>query len=125
MCCRQNNIAGVYSFASPRNKEATGPLERFNKLFEHPMYKPLLGLTKAESLRRVQMTHETYAEVRRKSLHRLSRYGCWMSLQRGDLGCWLHGAGCGGCERKYWPGKAREVHLRMVSWSVSDVAVHK
>ncbi|GAX86609.1 hypothetical protein CEUSTIGMA_g14017.t1, partial [Chlamydomonas eustigma] len=57
------DIPGVYAFASPLNKSATGPLSNFSRLFDSPVYKPLLGHTKAESLRRIQLTKDTYAEV--------------------------------------------------------------
>lgn len=60
---RRRDIPGVFSFASPRNKAISGPLDRFARLLETPIYKPLLGHTKAESLRRLQMTKDTYAEV--------------------------------------------------------------
>ena len=60
---RKGDIPGVYAFASPLNKTATGPLSNFARLFDSPAYKPLLGHHKAESLRRIQLTAETYAEV--------------------------------------------------------------
>ena len=38
-------IAIVYDFASPDNKEVTGPLPRFTKMVQHPMYAPLSHCT--------------------------------------------------------------------------------
>mmetsp|Transcript_14412 Transcript_14412/g.31170 ORF Transcript_14412/g.31170 Transcript_14412/m.31170 type:complete len:355 (+) Transcript_14412:83-1147(+) len=60
---RQENIAGVYQFASPMNKAQTGPLERFAQLLSNPMYRPLLGHSKHESLRKMQVAEDAYAEV--------------------------------------------------------------
>lgn len=31
-------IEAAFNFASPRNKEATGPLDRFRRLFDTPVY---------------------------------------------------------------------------------------
>ena len=40
-----------------------GPLSNFTQLFDSPKYKPLLQHAKAESLRRIQLTRDNYAEV--------------------------------------------------------------
>jgi hypothetical protein len=36
-------IARTFKFASPANKQVTGPLSRFSKLFDHPRYSPMLN----------------------------------------------------------------------------------
>lgn len=35
-------IEAAFNFASPANKEVTGPLDRFRKLFETPAYAPMI-----------------------------------------------------------------------------------
>ncbi|KAG1680136.1 hypothetical protein FOA52_000249 [Chlamydomonas sp. UWO 241] len=60
---RQRDVARVFAFASPDNRAATGPVERFGEMLESPMYKALLGHSNAETLRRIQLTPDTYAEV--------------------------------------------------------------
>jgi len=36
-------LAQCWAFASPGNREATGPLERFGELLRNPVYRGLLG----------------------------------------------------------------------------------
>lgn len=40
---RTGDTATVFAFASPANRRATGPLERFAALLESPIYRPLVG----------------------------------------------------------------------------------
>lgn len=35
-------IEATFNFASPQNKEATGPLDRFRRLFDTPAYAPMI-----------------------------------------------------------------------------------
>ena len=41
-------IAITFDFASPQNKEATGPLERFAEMVKGPVYAPMLNFKSAE-----------------------------------------------------------------------------
>ena len=50
---RERDYARVYAFASPANKESTGPLDRFAAMLDNPLYRPLLGHQPGAS-RRVQ-----------------------------------------------------------------------
>ncbi|MBC7921110.1 MAG: DUF4864 domain-containing protein [Ferruginibacter sp.] len=40
---QDNGIAVAFNFASPTNKAATGPLNRFKLLVRNPLYEPLLN----------------------------------------------------------------------------------
>ena len=82
---RRNDIPGVYTFASPMNKSATGPLDNFARLFDSPAYKPLLEHIKSESLRRIQLTRDTYAEVLGSNIMTCS--GCIISEWNYTLNC--------------------------------------
>jgi hypothetical protein len=42
-----HGIATTFSFASPENQRATGPLERFTLLVKNPQYRPMLGFRRA------------------------------------------------------------------------------
>lgn len=48
-------IRAAFNFASPSNREATGPLPRFQTLFDNPAYRPMLNHQFAE-----------YSDVQRK-----------------------------------------------------------
>lgn len=41
-------IRAAFNFASPSNRRATGPLERFRTLFDTPMYGPMIDHTAAQ-----------------------------------------------------------------------------
>jgi hypothetical protein len=41
-------IRAAFNFASPANRRATGPLERFTTLFDTPMYGPMIDHTAAQ-----------------------------------------------------------------------------
>ena len=60
---KRGDVAGIWRYASPANKAATGPLSRFEKVLSSPMYSPLMNHASSESLKRIQMTHKVYAEV--------------------------------------------------------------
>jgi len=86
-------IETAFRFASPANKEATGPLGRFRTLFDGPQYGPMIdhraasiGAVQAEGGRAqvgVVLTTEAGRQV--GYLFRLSRQtdaphkGCWMT----------------------------------------------
>jgi hypothetical protein len=40
---QRNDIEATFRFASPANRMQTGPLERFTRLFDNPVYSPMLG----------------------------------------------------------------------------------
>jgi len=50
---QERDYARVFAFASPANKEATGPIDRFATMLDTPSYRPLLGHRPGAS-RRVQ-----------------------------------------------------------------------
>lgn len=57
-------MAPVFAHASPENKSATGPVERFAfMLRHHPAYAPLMGHLEAETVQRLQPSESTYMEV--------------------------------------------------------------
>lgn len=44
----EDGIETAYRFASPSNRENTGPLENFRTLFDNPVYEPMVGHREAE-----------------------------------------------------------------------------
>ena len=86
-------IATVFRFASPGNRAATGPLDRFTRMVHGPTYRDMLGFETAlygamriESDRAVQSVTLVHAGGRRVSyVFGLSRQtggpcdGCWMT----------------------------------------------
>lgn len=52
---RVGDVAGVFSFASPQNQQATGPVERFAAMLRGDIYRPLLNHEAADVLRSIQM----------------------------------------------------------------------
>lgn len=86
-------IEAAFRFASPANKRATGPIDRFRTLFDTPTYEPMLGHERARySAPQVQAQTArvgvilTAADGRRVGyLFRLSKQpeaphaGCWMT----------------------------------------------
>jgi hypothetical protein len=52
---RQGDAPGVFRFASPSNRAATGPPGRFAAMLAAPPYRPLLAHEAADLLRSVQM----------------------------------------------------------------------
>jgi uncharacterized protein DUF4864 len=44
-------IATTFEFASPANREETGPLERFASMIKNPAYRPMLGFRSATRAR--------------------------------------------------------------------------
>lgn len=54
----------MFAHASPQNKAATGPVERFAfMLRQHPAYAPLMRHYSAETVQRLQPSESTYMEV--------------------------------------------------------------
>lgn len=45
---KDRGIAVTFDFASPANREATGPLDRFAALVKNPFYRPMLNHQRAE-----------------------------------------------------------------------------
>lgn len=88
-----DGIAATFRFASPANKEMTGPLARFAQLFDIPQYRPMINHQGATV--ELKSVDETAAEVVAEivdedgSIHqyrfRLSRQSdgeftnCWMT----------------------------------------------
>lgn len=61
---QQQDARGVYAFASPSNKYATGgSIERFATLLRNPLYRPLMGHQRATSLQRLQASATQFLEV--------------------------------------------------------------
>lgn len=56
------DFATVFSFASPENKDATGPLERFRGMVES-QFSTLVQHRESRSLNRVQVNESTYMEL--------------------------------------------------------------
>jgi hypothetical protein len=52
---RIGNIEGCFRFASPANRAATGPVDRFTRLLLSPTYRPLVRCRAAEILRAEQV----------------------------------------------------------------------
>lgn len=86
-------IEAAFNFASPANKEATGPLSRFRTLFDTPQYAPMIdheGATYSDArvqdgVARVGVILTTDEGTRVGYLFQLSRQtsppheGCWMT----------------------------------------------
>lgn len=86
-------IEATFNFASPRNKEATGPLPRFRRLFDTPAYAPMIDHQNATyspvdstgALARVGVILTTKDGERVGYLFQLSRQrtppheNCWMT----------------------------------------------
>ncbi|MEM1116029.1 MAG: DUF4864 domain-containing protein [Bacteroidota bacterium] len=85
-------IAAAFRFASPGNRAATGPLDRFARMVKGPVYRDMLGFARAdyepmrvEGRRAVQRVTLTHADGRRVA------YVFELSQQRGGDcdGCWM------------------------------------
>lgn len=88
-----DGIAATYRFASPANKQMTGPLARFAQLFDNPQYRPMINHRGAsiELVYADESLAEVVAEIvdENGSIHqyrfRLSRQSdgeftnCWMT----------------------------------------------
>ncbi|MFB6231143.1 MAG: DUF4864 domain-containing protein [Salinibacter sp.] len=86
-------IEAAFNFASPDNKRATGPLRRFQTLFETPAYGPMINHSGAtysqvqrdDSVARMGVILKTDQGTRIGYLFRLSKQsspphqGCWMT----------------------------------------------
>eukprot|EP00798_Chlamydomonas_sp_ICE-L_P007886 gene7886-1099_t len=53
----------VYAFASPGNRKAAGPLDKFQELLQSPSYKPLLMHDRVETQQRIQFDANKYVEI--------------------------------------------------------------
>lgn len=60
---REQNFAGVFAHASPANKDATGPVQKFARMLQSPAYAPLLGHEGAETLQRLQPSPSVFMEL--------------------------------------------------------------
>mmetsp|Transcript_21465 Transcript_21465/g.54665 ORF Transcript_21465/g.54665 Transcript_21465/m.54665 type:complete len:179 (-) Transcript_21465:472-1008(-) len=60
---REERVEGVWLWASPDNKRATGPVEHFARMLQAPMYQPLVGHSFSEPLRRYMFNADTYMEL--------------------------------------------------------------
>ncbi len=88
-----NGIAVVFTFASPVNQEATGPLIHFAYMIHNPVYEPMLNFQRAEYkpiviegdtarqiVRLITEDEETAVFVFSLSLQWQAPYsGCWMT----------------------------------------------
>ena len=86
-------IEATWAFASPENRSVTGPLERFRKLFENPVYGPMVDhvaarVSEARPLGDTALVGAVLDDAdgkRRGYLFRLSRSdrdgceACWMT----------------------------------------------
>ncbi|EFN59604.1 hypothetical protein CHLNCDRAFT_56464 [Chlorella variabilis] len=52
---QEGGAGRIFRFASPGNRRATGPVERFAQMLQAPLYRPLLRHLSADLLRTVQM----------------------------------------------------------------------
>jgi hypothetical protein len=60
---REHRYSDVFVHASPANKEATGPLTKFARLLQAPLYLPLLDHEGSETLQRLQPTPSVFMEL--------------------------------------------------------------
>eukprot|EP00877_Chromochloris_zofingiensis_P007885 jgi/Chrzof1/334/Cz01g11230.t1 len=60
---RCQKVASVFAHASPENKAATGPVERFVAMLHNPVYAPLVNHMHSETVQRLQPSETTYMEV--------------------------------------------------------------
>lgn len=60
---QQQDARTAFAFASPANRESTGPVERFATMLRNPMYRPLLGHLTSRCVQRMQPSPDTYVEI--------------------------------------------------------------
>ncbi len=82
----------AFRFASPANKEATGPVERFIDLVKNPLYRPMIGFENA-SLEPMRFSGNL-AQQRLTLYHRNGDSAVFvftLSRQRegAEKGCWM------------------------------------
>jgi hypothetical protein len=87
-----SGIEGAYNFASPANREFTGPLERFARMVRNPLYSPMLNHKSArfepvrifgdQAEQRVTLIDANGQEA--VYLFQLSR-----QFDNGYMGCWM------------------------------------
>ena len=86
------DVAGVWAFASPGNREAVGPLERFADLLRNPLYAPLLGHASAVLGESVREAGDARVEVLvHGAAGEVASYTWVLSVQAGGPwdGCWM------------------------------------
>ena len=60
---REGDFATTFSFASPENQVATGPLAKFTSMLQTQLYKSLVRHAACTSLNRMQVSEVTYMEL--------------------------------------------------------------
>lgn len=93
---RLGDVATVFSFASPTNQAATGPVERFAEMIRSPMYSTLLGHKNAKVLRAVQQSRERLiatvgvnAEREGKPVSAVFQWIVGLQTDGMRSGCWM------------------------------------
>lgn len=84
-------IEVVWRFASPANKQYTGPLERFTEMVKNPLYAPMLNHLGAEVEGAVTVGPSAQVDVTLKTRHGYARYRFVLRRQvSGEFaGCWM------------------------------------
>ncbi len=83
-------IETAYRFASPANRAATGPIERFARMLRDPMYQPMLNCRRVELglglatgdlawVEAAVVDAEGETVVYEFTLSRVKELGCWMT----------------------------------------------
>jgi hypothetical protein len=62
-CRRDNDVPAAFAFASPANKAAVGPVQRFAAMLQNQAYRGLLKHADAATLQQAQPDDNTYVEV--------------------------------------------------------------
>ena len=88
---REQNFVDVFAHASPANKDATGPVQKFARMLQSPAYAPLLGHEGAETLQRLQPSPSVVMELVRvypggAARARIEAAAAEMGAPRGDAG---------------------------------------
>jgi uncharacterized protein DUF4864 len=81
-----------FRFASPGNRETTGPIERFIELLKNPLYRPMIGFERAEFTQIMlsgNTAQQTVRLVRGQGKNAVYRFV--LSQQAGEpyTGCWM------------------------------------
>lgn len=88
---QQDDMPGVYEFASPNNKAQVGTLERFGQMVRSGPYKKLIGHQKADILLSSKMAKSKQYLVRviPKEYPKGGITEFWWSLSRSNNGCYM------------------------------------
>ena len=87
-----DGIANTFRFASPANKQVTGPIQRFSKLFDHFRYRPMIN---HQSARVTLKTNDgSVAEVLTEVIDQdgsIHQYRFRLSIQKSgeNIDCWM------------------------------------